>query len=102
MAIAVPVGNMTNEITIQELLIFLDTHTPDPDPKIANQLHFFTALATKRDEFGNRNISPGDINDFLVKLGRPPISLTEVSLLKYLNSMILLFSVIYGFKFCRL
>ena len=92
----VPVQNMSNEISLQELLLFLDSWTPEPEPAIDCALYTFTNLITASfPEIGESSdnsaisdptIRVQDIATFMEALGRPPPSMGEAKLL--LTSML--------------
>eukprot|EP01039_Chlorochromonas_danica_P011650 gene11650-13065_t len=88
-----------NEITLNDLLLALDAAMPEPEPVLLSALTTFTHLEGIESEAdpavaaggavggaGGLVITPEVIVSFMQRLGRPPASLSEASLL--LNAML--------------
>lgn len=77
-----------SEVTLTDLVLTVDNIVPDPDPPLVGALHTFNGLMAHRDEEGTGDmvLVPEDISTFMEKLGRPPASIGECTLL--MNSML--------------
>jgi len=76
---------LSPDVSLNEILLLLDQMMPDPEPQLLGSMLTYIGMASK-DSANGRVIKPQDISDFMVKIGRPPCSLSEASLL--LNSMV--------------
>lgn len=88
----VPIGNLSSEIGVRELLLFLDQWCPEKDPPLPNSLHFFNRLACEPtvDDNESDHVTSNSISNFMDSLGRPPISKGEVRLLHVIFSILFL------------
>ena len=76
-----------SEVTLTDLVLTVDNIVPDTDPQLVGALQTFNGLAANRDdETGDMVLVPEDISMFMEKLGRPPASIGECTLL--MNSML--------------
>ncbi len=82
----IPVGNLGADVSIKDLLLFIDQWIPEYDNKLQGEIAFFQKLARDIDPTMGEVITPESLNSFIEKLGRPPISMGEANLL--LSSML--------------
>ncbi len=80
-----PVGNLGQEVSLKELLLFLDNWCPEHETPLQDSLYFFEKLASEHIEEQGQVITPGSIAKFMEKLGRPPVSEGEVSYISMLD-----------------
>lgn len=75
------------EMTLTEILLFLDLRHPDPEPPMDCAMWTFLNL-TSNESFTEKGrvITPTDLSNFMVSLGRPPCSTRKATLL--LSSML--------------
>jgi hypothetical protein len=79
-------SSFNSEVSIQEVLLYLDQLIPEPEPALLSSLMSFKQLASIPDEELGSVITPQAISDFMESIGRPPASLSEASLM--LNGML--------------
>lgn len=76
----------TPDMSLKELLLFLDFRCPEPDPPLHSALFTFLNTIASPNEDGELCIQPTDITDFMESLGRPPVSTANATML--LTSML--------------
>lgn len=82
----IPENKLSSTVTLPELLLLLDQHSPDPEPALECSLKTWSNLVGHKtvnlmDEGEITVVSAQDIADFMESIGRPPISLTEANCL---------------------
>lgn len=73
-----PVGNLAREVSLKEVLLFLDEWSPPLLPEFDSALSGFTGMVLQPTEEGNV-VTASAISNFLESIGKPP-SHGEVSL----------------------
>jgi hypothetical protein len=80
--------SLPTQVTLTDIILLVDNIVPDPDPPLTGALATFDGLASHPDAENpsERVLVPEDISLFMERLGRPPASIGEATLL--MNSML--------------
>ena len=74
------------DMSIKELLLFIDLRCPDPEPALECALYTFLNLASRDGGQKGKVLTPQDLADFEESIGRPACSMRQADLL--LTSML--------------